>query len=37
MRQLEVIAYGHVRTRRIPNVLICAIGVLGLVRMTAML
>ena len=31
---LAVIAYGDVRTRRIPNVLVCAIAVLGLVRMT---
>jgi prepilin peptidase CpaA len=31
---LSVIAYGDVRTRRIPNVLVCAIAVLGLVRMT---
>jgi prepilin peptidase CpaA len=31
---LAVIAYGDVRTRRIPNVLVCAITVLGLFRMT---
>jgi hypothetical protein len=31
---LAVVAYGDVRTRRIPNVLVCAIAVLGLLRMT---